>query len=53
MRGLKILPSFFATFCGIVFIVIFLCSPCGGEQSDTAGDESHEATSTQDEISGK
>jgi phospholipase A1 len=53
MQELKILPSLFATFCGIVFIVIFLCSPCGAEQSDTSGDESHEATSTQEDISGK
>jgi len=53
MQGLKILASFFATFCGIVLIVILLCSPCGAEQSDIADDESHEAPSTQEDISAK
>jgi phospholipase A1 len=45
----EILLSFFA----IAVTVISLCSPCGAEQSDPAGDEISEAVSTREEISGK
>lgn len=49
----KILLSFFVAFFAIAVTVISLCSPCGAEQSDPAGDEPSEAVSTREEISGK
>jgi phospholipase A1 len=48
-----IMLSFLAAFFAIAFIVISLCSPCGAEQSDTAGDEPSETVSTQEDISAK
>ena len=49
----KIMLSFFATFCAIAVTFISLCSPCGAEELDTAGDESSEAVSTQEDTSGE
>jgi phospholipase A1/A2 len=49
----KILLPIFPTFCAIAFTVICLCSPCGAEQLDTAGDEPSKAVSTVEDTSAK
>jgi phospholipase A1 len=53
MPGAKILLFFVAAFFAIAVAVISPCSPCGAEQSDTAGDETGEAVSAEEDISPK